>query len=342
MHTSRILQSAISVLALLSRPQLANATPLGHGLLEVFGLEKRCDNPCGYYSQLCCSSGEVCTTDDNEQAVCSSSSSDSGSGSGSGSWEYYSSIYVVTETDTETRTSVWSSWVASPTSSSCQADLGESVCGNDCCGAAYLCNSDDKCELAATTSIWATNTHTATPPVRPTDTNTVTQTATATQGFEAPVTTDGSDAIGVNAPDDDGGLSGGAIAGIVVGTLAGVFLLFLLCLCLCFRGILNSILACLGIGRKKREETYVEEHHSHHTSRPPGRTWFGTRPSGGHEGEGKSRWGSLATVGIILGAIALCLGLRRKKDQDEKSDYTYPSYYSYYTSTSMSSPAHSL
>ncbi|KAL3480608.1 hypothetical protein BJX99DRAFT_4865 [Aspergillus californicus] len=327
MHTCRILPSVISILALC---RLSGATPMGP-VDEGNGLEKRCDNPCGYYSQLCCASDETCITDDNSQAVCSSSSS--GSGSGSGTWEYYTSTYVVTETDAQTLTSTWSSWIASQTSSgSCQEDLGETECDSECCGAAYVC-TNKQCVLAATTSIWATNT--ATPPVRPTDSNTVTETATATQGFEMPVTTDGSAAPGVDAPDDDGGLSGGAIAGIVVGTLAGVFLLFLLCLCLCARGILNSILACLGIGRKRREETYVAEHHSHHTSRPPGRTWFGTRPSA-PEGEKKSRWGSLATIGIVLGALALCLGLRRNKDHDEKSsEYTYPSYYSYYTSTSM-------
>jgi hypothetical protein len=95
----------------------------------------------------------------------------------------------------------------------------------------------------------------------------------------------------------------------------------------------------LGIGKRRRtEETYVEDHHSHHAHRP-GRTWFGTRPSGpAPEGEKKSWFSSLATIGIIIGAITLCLGLRRKKDQDEKSDYTYPSYYSYYTSTSKHTP----
>ncbi|KAL4744467.1 hypothetical protein BDW72DRAFT_208993 [Aspergillus terricola var. indicus] len=336
MHISRLLQSAISIVAFLNQCRLADATPLGPSGTEGGSLEQRsCDNPCGYYSQLCCASDETCITDDNNQAVCSSSSS--GSGSGSGTWETYSTTWVVTETDVETRTSVWSSWVAAPTSTSgsCRSDLGESECGSDCCSASEVCSSDKKCVLAATTSIWATDTGTATAPVRPTDSSTVTETATTTQAFETPVTTDGSPALGVDAPDD-GGLSGGAIAGIVIGTLAGVFLLFLLCLCLCARGLLNSILACLGIGRRRREETYVEEHHSHHTHRP-GRTWFGTRPSGpSHEDEHKSGWGKLATIGIVLGAIALCLGLRRKKDHsDEKSStsYTYPSYYSYYTST---------
>ncbi|KAL4791288.1 hypothetical protein BDV19DRAFT_370775 [Aspergillus venezuelensis] len=339
MHSSHLLQSAISILALLGR---ADATPLGPTPVESSLEERSCDNPCGYYSQLCCASGETCITDDNNQAVCSSSGSSSDSGSGSGQWEYYSSTWLVTDVDVQTKTSVWSSWIASPTSTggsgTCRTDLGESECGSDCCSASDVCNDNKQCVLAATTSVWATDT--ATPPVRPTDSNTVTETATATEAFETPVTTDGSPALGVDAPDDDGGLSGGAIAGIVVGTLAGVFLLFLLCLCLCARGLLNTILACLGCGRKRRrEETYVEDRYSHHSHRPAGRTWFGSRPSGGHEGEKKSRWSSFATIGIVLGAIALCLGLRRKKDHDDEksSSYTYPSYYSYYTSTTSES-----
>ncbi|KAL4811204.1 hypothetical protein BDV18DRAFT_128871 [Aspergillus unguis] len=339
MHTSSILQSAISILALLNRCRFADATPLGQ-IFEGSSLEARtsCDNPCGYYSQLCCASGETCITDDNDQAVCSSSGSSGDSGSGDGKWEYYSSTWVVTETDAQTHTSVWSSWVATPTDSgSCRTDLGESVCGSECCSASDVCGDDNKCVLAATTSIWATDTGTATPPVRPTGT----ETATATQGFETPVTTDGSPALGVDAPDDDSGLSGGAIAGIVVGTLAGVFLLFLLCLCLCARGLLHSILACLGCGRRRRrEETYVEDRYSHHSHRP-GRTWYGaTKPTeSAHGGEKKSGWSKLATIGIIFGAIALCLGLKRKQDHDDEksSDYTYPSYYSYYTSTTSES-----
>lgn len=344
MHSSRLLQSATSILTLLSWCQIAHASPLGPTADEGGSLEQRsCNNPCGYYSQLCCASSEKCITDDNGQAVCSSSGGSGGAG-GDGAWEYYTSTYLQTETDVQTLTSVWSSWVASPTGSgggsgSCRAEIGESQCGSKCCGAQDIC-SDGECVLAATTSIWATDT--ATPGVRPTDSNTATETATTTQAFETPVTTDGSPALGIDAPEDSGGgLSGGAIAGIVIGTLAGVFLLFLVCLCLCARGLLNSILACLGCGkRRRREETYVEDHYSHHTHRPPGRTWFGAGPSGGeHGGEGKSKWGSLATIGIILGAIALCLGLRRKKDDhDEKSsDYTYPSYYSYYTSTTSES-----
>ncbi|PTU18342.1 hypothetical protein P175DRAFT_0465253 [Aspergillus ochraceoroseus IBT 24754] len=335
MHSSRILQSAASILALLAQCRLSEATPLEFKETDENGLEKRCDNLCGYYQQLCCASSEVCSTNSAGEAVCVASTTSSGSGS----WEYYTTTYVVTETGATTVTSVWSTWVAT-TTGSCRADLGETTCGSDCCGAAYVC-TNNQCVLGST-SVWATETETATAPVRGTSTSTVTQTVspTVTQGFDAPVTTDGVAAYGVDAPDH-GGLSGGAIAGIVIGTIAGVFLLLLVCACFCCRGIIDSLLACLGIGKRRRTDTtYVEEHYSQHAhgARPEGRTWFGARPSGPDQGgEKKSRWSNLATIGIIIGALALCLGLRRKRDQDEKSDYTYPSYYSYYTSTTSDS-----
>ncbi|CAI4217109.1 unnamed protein product [Parascedosporium putredinis] len=48
---------------------------------------------------------------------------------------------------------------------------------------------------------------------------------------------------------DGSGLSPGAIAGIVIGTLAGIGLLFLLCFCLIAKGILGAI-----FGKKKKKE----------------------------------------------------------------------------------------
>ncbi|KAB8069190.1 hypothetical protein BDV29DRAFT_57510 [Aspergillus leporis] len=338
MHTSRILHSAISILTLLAQVQRSTASPLD---FEEPSLEKRCANPCGYYSQLCCSSGQTCSTNGDGQAVCKDSSG--------GSWQYFTTTYVVTETDTSTVTSTWSSYIGQTTtasggSGSCKAELGETTCGNTCCGAAYVC-TNNQC-VVGSSSIWATAT--ATPPVRGTSASTVTATASATttQGFIAPVGTDGAQLIGAKAPDS-GGLSGGAIAGIVIGTIAGVFLLLLICACLCCRGALEGLFACLGLGgrRKRKETTYVEERYHHHGhgaaqgARPEGRTWFGTRPSATAPAGEKKKWSGLATLGIMLGALALCLGLKRHRDHDdEKSDYTYPSsyYYSdYYTSASM-------
>ncbi|RHZ74679.1 hypothetical protein CDV55_108134 [Aspergillus turcosus] len=302
MKTFRIVRPTISILAVLSQLRLSAATPLE---FEEASLEKRCANPCGYYSQLCCTSSQTCGTNSQGQAVCLDSSAGSG-----GTWEYYTTT----------------------------VDLGETACGSTCCGAAYVC-ANDQC-IVGSSSIWATattatdTTATATPPVRGTTQSTMTQTATATttQGFIAPVGTDGATLIGVHAAG--GGLSGGAIAGIVIGVIAGVFSLLLLCACLCCKGAIDVLVACLCPGRRKRKDTtYVEEryHHHAHGSKPEGRTWFGARPAASEGSEKKSKWGSLATIGIILGALALCLGLRRRKDQDEKSDYTYPSSYYYYS-----------
>ncbi|KAF9895435.1 hypothetical protein FE257_000341 [Aspergillus nanangensis] len=331
MHTSQILYSAISALVFLSPFQLSAASPVE---IKENQLEKRCDNPCGFYDQVCCTSGQTCGTNDANEAICVDGNG--GGGGGDGAWEYYTTIYTVTETDKSTVTSVWSSYVSKPTggaSGSCKGELGETQCGNDCCGAAYVC-SNSQCVLGSS-SIWATAT--AKPPVRGTSASTVTATASATttQGFDAPVGTDGAALIGVHA--EGGGLSGGAIAGIVIGTIAGVFLLLLVCACLCCKGALEALFACLGLGKRKRKETttYVEGHHSHHSHHggPGGRTWFGARPhaSSSSGGEKKSKWSSLATIGIILGALTLCLGLKRRRDHDEKSDTSHPSSYYYYS-----------
>lgn len=223
------------------------------------------------------------------QAVCLDSSGGSGGG---GTWEYYTTTYVLTETDTKTITSTWSSLIPTATgSTSCRTDLGETACGNTCCGAAFVC-ANDQC-IVGSSSIWVTAT--ATPPVRGTTQSTMTQiaTATTTQGFIPPVGTDGATLIGVHA--GGGGLSGGAIAGIVIGVIAGVFILLLLCACMCCKGALDALFACLCPGRRKRKDTtYVEEryHHHAHGSKPEGRTWFGTRPSASEGGEKKSKWGS--------------------------------------------------
>lgn len=310
-------------------------------------LEKRCDNPCGWEKQLCCSASQACSTNALNQAVCIDSS-------GSGSWEYFTTTIVVTEVDKSTITSVWSSHIqtaAATATGTCRVDLGESTCGSTCCGAAQECQNG-VC-ISESSSVAVTGAE-ATPGIRGTSSgaSTVTQTSapTTTEAFIAPVGTDGADLIGVKATGS-GGLSGGAIAGIVIGVIAGVILLLLLCGCLCFKGALDSLLAALGIRKRRRRETIIEERYSHHShgSRPPParRTWFGTRPAAAgtdsEVSEKKSRV-SWAKIAIILGALALCLGLKRRRDQDHddesKTSYTYPSsyyYYSDYTRSKLSS-----
>ncbi|KAJ5504257.1 hypothetical protein N7463_007131 [Penicillium fimorum] len=345
----------LSTLALLLNYSVHTAaTPLAlpANVTEEHILEKRCANPCGYNDWLCCETGQTCSTNSAKEAVCSDGS-DSG-----GDWEYYTTTYVLTNTDVSTITSVWSSQIAAATGTgSCRFDLGETKCGSTCCDATQECalnaaGDAGQC-VAESSSFVATATGTeagseATPGVRVTSNGASTVTATSvpttTEGFTAPVGTDGADLIGVKATSSSG-LSGGAIAGIVIGSIVGAFLLLLLCACVCFKGILEGLLAALGIGKKRRRQdtTYIEEHHSHHShgSRPPPpppgrRTWFGTKPAtGGSEVSEKkeSKWG-FGTIAIIIGALALCLGLKRKRDRehdDDKTESSYPSSYYYYS-----------
>ncbi|KAF7716960.1 Uncharacterized protein PECH_000644 [Penicillium ucsense] len=333
-----------TLVGLLHLAAIANAGPFAF-VENIF--ERSCTNPCGWNQQLCCSASQACSTNAANQAVCVD-----GAGSGGGSWQYF----TTTEVDQSTITTVYSSWVQAPaptatSTGTCRLGLGESTCGSICCDAAQEC-VDGEC-VTASSSVAVTGAE-ATPGVRATSSgeSTVTQTVapTTTQGFIAPVGTDGADLIGVKAAGSSG-LSGGAIAGIVIGSIVGVILLLLLCGCLCFRGVLEGLLAALGLRKRRRRETsVVEERYSHHShgSRPPPakRTWFGAKPAvEGTESEvseKKSKF-SWAKIAIILGALALCLGLKRRKDQDDddaKTDYTYPSsyyYYSDYTRSSQSS-----
>ncbi|OQE43657.1 hypothetical protein PENCOP_c003G00804 [Penicillium coprophilum] len=356
MRSLSVLPVLSTLVLLLNYSLHTAATPLAlaANVTEENRLEKRCANPCGYNDWLCCETGQTCSTNSAKEAVCSD-----GGGDGSGDWEYYTTTYVLTNTDLTTITSVWSSQAAAATgTSTCRFDLGETKCGSTCCDATQECawnkaGDAGQC-VAESSSFVATATGTdagseATPGVRVTSNGASTVTATSapttTEGFTAPVGTNGADLIGVKATNNSG-LSGGAIAGIVIGSIVGAFLLLLLCACLCCKGILEGLLAALGIGKKRRRQdtTYIEEHHSHHShgNRPPPpppagrRTWFGSRPAaGGSEVSEKkeSKWG-LGTIAIIIGALALCLGLKRKRDRehdDSKTESSYPSSYYYYS-----------
>ncbi|KKA20800.1 hypothetical protein T310_5163 [Rasamsonia emersonii CBS 393.64] len=325
---------ALSILALLAaqtQPVQSTPFPLEYDNILV---DRACANPCGYYGQICCTSTQTCGTNSAGQAVCLEDGQSGESGS-SGTWKYYTTTYTTAEQVTVT--SVWSSYITpAPTSSAstCQVSLGESICGSSCCNAAEVCENG----VCVAGSSSAAVIPSATPPLRPTSSGaaTVTETSapTTTMPFIAPVGTDGATVV---AQASGHGLSGGAIAGIVIGTIAGVFLLLALCFCFCLRGALDGLLALIGLGpRRRRETTHVEERYSHHGSeRPERRTWFGTRPSRpeGSEGGKSSGLGFWGTLALIAGAIALCLGLRRRESRDEKSTdyYTDTASYSYYS-----------
>ncbi|KAL1973244.1 hypothetical protein VTN31DRAFT_5879 [Thermomyces dupontii] len=300
---------------------------------------RQCDNPCGFYGQICCTASQICSTNDQNEAVCV----DAGT---SESWKVFTTTF--TTTGVQTVTSVYSSLITAPPKSAgfCDASIGETQCGTVCCDVSETCEKG-VC-VKASSSAPANQTDTAAPPVRPTDATTVTATPTTTEGFIAPIGTDGEPVV--TAAPSGGGLSGGQIAGIVIGTLAGVTLLVFICFSVCLRGIFDRIMGVFGLGRRRRTESYVEEHShvSHHTA-PDRRTWFGYRPSEPRPPrEKKSGLGFWSWILVIAGAIALCLGLKRREERDEKSDYSssyygpgssyyYYPYSDYYTSTSSSS-----
>ncbi|KAK8161064.1 hypothetical protein IWX90DRAFT_285249 [Phyllosticta citrichinensis] len=318
--------------------ELVNATLVRRGT---------CANPCGWSGQLCCEAAGQCYTDANNQAQCGAGATSSGY------WQYYTTTIV--ETDTITRTVTSSSWyggggTAATGSASCNYNKGETACGNICCTNEQYCMLSGQCAaVGATASPGLTATGTAasySAPLRPTSGTlivvTATESPTTTVPYETPVAT-GASGIGVSASSGGGGggLSGGEIAGIVIGVLAGIFLLGLLILFFCAKAAFDGLLALLGLGRKKRvRETYVEERYRHSSgSRHSG--WYGDRPPPPRPVEtrktGVGAGGLLAGLGAI--GAALGFGKARKTRADEKSTTSHGSsyYYSDYTSTSKSS-----
>ncbi|OAL18280.1 hypothetical protein AYO22_10858 [Fonsecaea multimorphosa] len=343
--------TSIFLAALLSRSVIAGLLP---DFLQSFDdlqdIEKRCENPCGYYGQLCCEAGEVCYTDSNDEAQCGAGATATAATTVAGQWEYTTVTFV--QTDLKTVTSTYSSYVPASTIS-CSYSLGETPCGNVCCLSGQFCQSAGICAAVGggssgyysslyTVTTVITNTASASAPLRPTSNTLVTVTsitgATTTAPFQTPVGTDGSIIVGPSSSSSGGGLSGGAIAGIVIGVIAGIFLLILFCACCIFKGLIDGLLAIFGLGKRRRrteEEVYVERH-SHRDGRGR-RTWFGTRPGRSEVVEEKRRsgWGTAGWMAAALGALALWLGLKRRNRRDDKSSEGYgSSYFSDYTGSS--------
>jgi hypothetical protein len=170
--------------------------------------------------------------------------------------------------------------------------------------------------------------------------------ATTTEPFTPPATASGS-SISVTSSHNGGGLSPGAIAGIVIGVIAGIILLLLFCFCCIIKAGFDGLLALFGLGKKRRRSTerveVVEERYSRHgsgTGRNTHNTWFGApRPARVTETRKKksSGLGGMGFVGAGLVTLAALLGLKRRHDRKEKPDRSdiSSSYYSY-TDTSAS------
>ncbi|POS86777.1 hypothetical protein EPUL_001532, partial [Erysiphe pulchra] len=184
--------------------------------------DRSCVSYCGAQNQYCCAAGEACYTNQANIAYCSV-----GSGDVWGGYAVYTTTY--TETNLILRTSTYtSSWVIA--TSTCQPDpaitqspvctssLGQSSCGSICCAKDQRCAFENSCTAYTATGDESTTQTTYYAPFRPTSGDTSTQSATTTVPFQPPATASGS--IFPTLPlNDNPRLSGGAIAGIVIGAL---------------------------------------------------------------------------------------------------------------------------
>ncbi|CAK7244133.1 MAG: hypothetical protein STHCBS139747_005668 [Sporothrix thermara] len=263
-------------------------------------------------------------------------------------------LYTTTWTETETYTSTYTSGdlAAAPTGiCTPAAGSGEIACGNICCGSWQYCAYQGQCldtpgAVVGGGATIATTTFEPTPTEKPGFFTTYTTIGgvTVTTPYSPPYkATSGSGSgsvtgtalgstgtdVGVSSTTSGSHLSGGAIAGIVIGTLAGIGLLILLCACVLVRGLWHGILAIFGLGGNRRRQekeniTVIEEERYHHGS--GGRqhsSWYGGAAGGGRRppppmSEKKSSGRRWLGLGTAAGTILLLLGLKRHKDRKEE------------------------
>ena len=318
---------------------------------------------CGWSGQLCCTSNQACSTNSLGQAECvAGSSADT---SEEGQWEYYTTTIV--ESELVTLTSTYSSFFAAESSTasaaapaisaiSCDASMNESPCGTICCAVGQYCAYAGQCAasngnsglsssyLNSVTTAVATNTAFIRPTTNVATTVTSTGSMTTTVPFmtASASTSTATSAAGVTSTTSNNGLSGGAIAGIVIGVLLGLLVLLLLCAFFCFKNLFDGVRDFFGLGRNRRRRSNVvveEERYSHHgrQSGGGGRTWYGgtARPARVDKPK-QDGFGGFLGVATILGALAVFLGLKRRRDDRRaKTESTISSYsYSDYTSES--------
>lgn len=330
-----------------------------HDSRYAYLLNRRCDTFCGADNQFCCGSNEHCTTVSNNVATCVANGA------------YASPLYTTTWTETRTYTSTILTWFLAPPAPTagvnCVPQRAEwEACGEICCAGWQTCAFKGQCSakpgygepstVIVTSNGVVTTQYSA--PYRVTGTTTITTTGVRTTdaGATTPATpggsssTSGSSASATSDPDSNGAessgtgnnkLSGGAIAGIVIGSLAAAGLLIFICFCCIARGIFHAIFG------KKREKVdqYDDYSNSGHSRRDHHSGWFGGggRPSSVSDRRSEKKSSGAKWLGLAGGAATLLALLNLKKNKKEPSRkgtsrYT-DSYYSYsdYTGTSPSS-----
>ena len=335
---------AAAPLAFLALAGTASAGPYPRDDLHDLGfsylMPRDCNAYCGSDNQYCCSSDEVCTTVNGDQATCAPAG---------GGYPYLTSTWTQTFT-----TTFYTNWEPAPEPTEgvdcVPKNDQQETCGEICCAGWQTCAFDGQCSVkpgyVEPTTVVITNTDgqlttqysapyrvTGTTVITTTETDTATSSTTGT-AVEATETSD----EGTGAGGGGGGLSGGAIAGIVIGSIAGALLLLLLAFCCIARGLWN---ACFG--RKKVREEVIEERYS--GSRPPSTHHSSWHGGGGHVHDEKksSGWKKYLGAAGLIGTMLALLNLKKDKKPARKpapaSRYG-GSYYSY-SDFSRSSPGKS-
>jgi hypothetical protein len=357
-------------LSTLTQPVRAHPYPKDdlHTAGFSFLQDGECHEYCGLQNELCCQEGSACITEAATPTcvtgvqVLTTTWVDVGEVV-IGVVKRGQEVHTTTWTETRTFTSTWTANVPDAAPSTVGAVLecapvlakGESWCGPVCCafwqecGEYGLCITRNGCHegfcpggvpgvtvsdtsiIITTTDQFGKPTTMYSAPYRVTGTNT---------GSTAPSATfiNGGDPQESN--NDNGGLSPGAIAGIVIGTLVGIGLLILLCFCCIVRGIWGAL---FGGKKKKKTERFdeYEERYSRHGSRVPSSrhsrrdthgSWYGDRPPKKSGGKG---WLGLTALGTLVALLTL---RKDKKKPKPKAGTVYSdSYYSYSgTGTSQS------
>jgi hypothetical protein len=312
-------------------------------------MNRNCNAYCGADNQLCCNPQERCTTLEGNIATCVG---------GGGLYGQYTTTWTETRTYTSTIMTYFAPPPAPTEGVDCIPQKEEwEACGPICCAGWQTCAYNGQCSpkpgYGEGTTVVVTKddgvvTTQYSAPYRVTGTTTVV--STGIKSTDATVTSTGTADQATATSDEDGAaggstannkLSGGAIAGIVVGVLAAVSLLIFLCFCCIARGIWHAI---FGKKKKDKEHVSVYDEYSQHSGHAPSNRrdrhsgWFGGgRPSSVSDRREKSsgkKW-----LGLAGGAATLLALLNIKKDK--RSDRKAPSRYtdSYYSYSDYTSPS---